>query len=206
MQDSLINYKIDYSNILSELSTSNIEDAIEILWEKLPDMWCEKYRKMTLTETNILQFTDNGFEYLFDFSSELVTEGIVPNNQASEDRVVAVFGRSQPSHRKRDKNRMKGFLGPSSKVFGDNYDKGHFLGHAFGGGLDVNLFPQLRDINQGLSTRGKLFQSMEKYCYENPRMFCFNRPIYCDLSWRPHMIEFGILTKEMNFWVEIFEN
>ncbi|KKG34636.1 DNA/RNA non-specific endonuclease [Methanosarcina mazei] len=206
MQDSLINYKIDYGSILSGLSVSSIEDAIKILWERLPDVWCEKYNEMTLTETNILQFTDNGFEYLFDFSSELVAKGVVPRNQASENRVVVVFGRSQPSHKKRDKNRMKGFLGPSSKVFGDNYDKGHFIGHAFGGGLEVNLFPQLRGINQGLSARGKVFQSMEKYCSDNAETFCFNRPIYCNLSWRPRMIEFGILTEEMNFWVEIFEN
>lgn len=205
MKDSLINYEINYSKILAELSTTSIENAIEILWEKLPDIWCEKYREMTLTEPNILKFTDNGFEYLFDFQSEPAAQGIT-NNQVSEDRVVVVFGRSQPSHKKRDKNRMKGFLGPSSEVFGSNYDKGHFIGHAFGGSLDVNLFPQLRDINQGLSTCGKVFQSMENHCSVNPGTFCFNRPIYCNHSWRPCMIEFGILTDEMNFWVEAFEN
>jgi hypothetical protein len=205
MKDPLINYEIDYSKILSELTTTNIEKAIEILWEKLPDVWCEKYRELTLTETNIHQFTDNGFEYLFDFQFEFISHETT-NNQVSEDRVVVVFGRSQPSHKKRDKNRMKGFLGPSSEVFGDNYDKGHFIGHAFGGGLDVNLFPQLRSINQGLSARGKVFQAMERYCSENPGTFCFNRPIYCNHSWRPCMIEFGILTNEMSFWVETFEN
>lgn len=205
MKDFLINYEINYNKILSELSTISIENVIRILWEKLPDVWCEKYSEMTITETNILQFTDNGFEYLFDFQSELVAQDIA-NNKVNEDRVVVVFGMSQPSSKKRDKNRMKGFVGPSSEVFGNNYDKGHFIGHAFGGGLDVNLFPQLRDINQGLSARGKVFKSMETYCSENPGTFCFNRPIYCNHSWRPCMIEFGILTNEMNFWVETFEN
>ena len=161
---------------------------------------------MTPTQTNILQFNDSGFEYLFDFSSELVSNSSVPEEQSVEDRVVAVFGRSQPGYRKRDKKRMKGFLGPSSKVFGDNYDKGHFIGHAIGGSLDVNLFPQRRDINQGLSASGKVFQAMEKYCYENPGTFCFHRPIYCDLSWHPCIIEFGLLTEEKNFWIEKFEN
>jgi len=197
---------IDYDYILSELSTSDIEEIIKFLWEMLPDKWCEKYRKMTPAVTNIIQFNDNGFEFLFDFSSELVTKGVIPGDQAIEDRVVAVFGRSRPSSRKRDANRMKGFLGPSSKVFGNNYDKGHFIGHALGGGLDVNLFSQRMDINRGWSTRGRVFRAMERYCSENPGTFCFLRPIYCDRSWRPCMIEYGLLTKARNFFVEKFEN
>ena len=179
---------------------------IEILSEKLPNLWSEKYMEMTPTTTNILQFNDGGFEYLFDFSSELIAKGIVPNDQVVEDRLVVVFGRSRPRYIKRDKNRMRGFLGPSSEVFGDYYDKGHFIGHVIGGNLDVNLFPQRRDINQGLSTRGKVFRAMEKYCFENPGTFCFHRPIYCDHSWHPCIIEFGLLTKEKSFWIERFEN
>ena len=206
MSAASINYDIDYENMLSCLSTSCLEDIIEILSMKLPDEWCEKYREMTPTVTNILQFNDGGFEYLFDFSSEIVAQGIVSEDQAVGDRVVAVFGISHPRHVKRDKKRMEGFLGPSSKVFGINYDKGHFIGHAIGGSLDVNLFPQRRDINQGLSARGKVFRSMEEYCLENPGTFCFHRPIYCDRSWHPCMMEFGLLTKEGRFWIEKFEN
>jgi len=161
---------------------------------------------MTHTATNILQFKDNSFEFLFDFSSELVTKGVVPRDQAVEDRVVAVFGRSRPSSRKRDASRMKGFLGPSSKVFANNYDKGHFIGHALGGGPDVNLFPQRKDINRGWSTRGRVFRAMERYCSKNSGTFFFLRPIYCDRSWRPCLIEYGLLTKAGDFWVEKFEN
>lgn len=185
---------------------SDIDSVIKILCEKLPNEWSEKYNEMTPVTTNILQFNDNGFEYLFDFSSELISNGSIPDEQAVEDRLVVVFGLSRPRNIKRDKSRMSGFLGPSSEFFGDDYDKGHFIGHAIGGGFDVNLFPQRRDINQGLSTRGKVFRTMEKYCFENPGTFCFNRPIYCDRSWHPHMIEFGLLTKEKSFWIERFEN
>jgi len=200
------NVLIDYDHILSKLSTSDIEEIIKFLEEVLPSEWCEKYREMTPTVTNILQFNDNSFEFLFDFSSELVNKDVVPCDQAVEDRVVAVFGRSQPSSKKRDASRMKGFLGPSSNVFGNNYDKGHFIGHALGGGLDVNLFPQQRGINRGWSRRGKVFRAMERHCSENPGTFCFSRPIYCDRSWHPSMIEYGLLTKEGKFWVEKFEN
>jgi hypothetical protein len=206
LEGFLINYDIDYGNILSELSDLNIERIIEVFFEKLPNLWSEKYIEMTPTTTNILQFNDSGFEYMFDLSSELIARGIVPNDQAVEDRLVVVFGRSRPRYIKRDKSRMRGFLGPSSEVFGDNYDKGHFIGHAIGGNLDVNLFPQRKDINQGLSPRGKVFRRMEKHCFENPGTFCFHRPIYCDRSWHPCIIEFGLLTKEKSFWIERFEN
>lgn len=199
-------FSINYNSILSELSTFDKEEIIRFLYRKLPDMWSKKYQEMTPTVTNILQFNINGYEYIFDFSSELVTKGIVPQDQAVEDRLVAVFGRSKPNYKKRDKNRIKRFLGPSSKVFGDNYDKGHFIGHILGGGLDVNLFPQRRDINQGKSEQGKVFRNMERYCLKNPGTFLFNRPIYCNRSWRPCIIEYGLLTMEGTLWVERFEN
>lgn len=201
-----MNCDIDYENILSELSSFDIKQIIENLFEKLPYECSRRYRQMTPTTTNILQFNDSGFEYLFDFSSDLIARGIISEDQAVEDRVIAVFGRSHPRHIKRDTKRMKGFLGPSSKVFGKNYDKGHFIGHAIGGSLDENLFPQRRDINQGLSERGREFRKMEKYCLENSGTFCFNCPIYYDRSWHPSVIEFGLLTKEKSFWIEKFKN
>ncbi len=197
---------MNYDQIISQLSLQSIEDKTVQLKELLPGLWCEEYRKMTPTETNILQFTNLGFEFLFDLSAELVASGAVAEDQAVEDRVVGVFGKSTTQSEKRDSNRMKGFLGPSTKVFGEGYDKGHFIGHSLGGGLDVNLFPQKRDINRGWSERGKVFRAMEKYCADNPGTFCFSRPIYHDLSWRPCKLQYGVLTQDNNLWVEMFEN
>lgn len=201
-----ISYDIDYGGMTVELSALDLTRTIEALCKSLPSLFAERYMEMTPTETNILRFVDSGFEYMFDLSSELVATGVVSEEQAVEDRLVAVFGRSQPRHVKRDASRMRGFLGPSSEVFGDGYDKGHFIGHAIGGNLDVNLFPQKRDINQGRSERGKVFRKMEVYCLENPGTFCFHRPIYHDRSWRPPRMEFGLLTKEKQIWAEQFDN
>ena len=89
---------IDYNRILSELSSTETETIIQFLCDVLPYEWCEKYREMTSTATNILQFNDNGFEFLFDFSSELVSQGDVTADKAVEDRVVAVFGRLSLIH------------------------------------------------------------------------------------------------------------
>jgi hypothetical protein len=52
-------------------------------------------------------------------------------------------------------------------------------------GLDVNLFPQRREVNRGWSDEGKLFRKMERYAAEHPGTFCFARPICRDLSRRP---------------------
>ena len=197
---------IDYEGILSESPDTDIESIIQFLCEVLPDEWCENYQEMTPSETNILQFNDNGFDFLFDFSSELVSKGVVPGDQAVDDRVVAVFGRSIQTSIKRDATRMRGFLGgPIQDSTKGNTDKGHFIGHCLGGGLDVNLFPQRKDINRGWSNRGKVFRAMERHCSKNPGTFCFSRPIYCDNSWRPCVIEYGIL-KKTGIWVERFEN
>jgi hypothetical protein len=187
---------IDYADILL---SSNPDDIIAYLFAELPYQWCERYDAITPHQTEILQFTVDGFEFLFDLSTG--TE-----NNPSEERVVAAFGKSHTPIKERDSSRMKGFLGPSAKVFGDGFDKGHFIGHSLGGGLDVNLFPQRRDINRGWSKRGKVFRAMEKYCADNPGTFCFSRPIYNDLTWRPHLLEYGLLNADGTLWVELFEN
>ncbi len=50
------------------------------------------------------------------------------------------------------------YLGQSTKVFshfGNDYDKGHFIAHYSGGPIDINLFPQHRDVNRGWSSQGR---------------------------------------------------
>jgi hypothetical protein len=192
--------------MLAGMPELSMEELIAYLVEVLPDVWCAAYQDVTPTDTNILQFQDEGFEFLFDCSSALLPDSAEPERLVAEDRVVAVFGRSRKRTAKRDASRMQGFLGPTSKVFGKQFDKGHFMGHALGGGLDVNLFPQRRAINRGWSAAGKVFRDMERYCARNPGTFCFSRPIYHDLSWYPVKIEYGLLKKDGTFRVEQFEN
>ena len=52
----------------------------------------------------------HSFEYLFDFSSELVRKAQVSAEVAVDDRVVAVWGKSQSDVGKRDASRIRGFL------------------------------------------------------------------------------------------------
>ena len=190
---------------MSELLDFSIDNKIKVLYDTLPDIWIDSYREMTSYETNVIKFSDNDFEFLFDFTSEL-EDNLGSVKGINDDRVVVAYGKSKPRIDKRDANRMAGFLGQSTKVFKKNYDKGHYIGHSLGGGLDVNLFPQRKDINRGISPRGKIFRKMETYCSKNIGAFCFTRPIYNDSSWYPSFIEYGILKSDGYLWVEIFEN
>ncbi|MBC7947441.1 MAG: hypothetical protein H7Y42_06150, partial [Chitinophagaceae bacterium] len=100
----------------------------------------------------------------------------------------------------------QGWVGQTEKYLGANTDKGHFMAHTIGGGLEVNIFAQCRDINRGWSKRGKVYRSMEKHCAKNAGTFCFNRPIYSEDTNRPCMIEFGVLMEDGKLWVEKFDN
>jgi len=48
--------------------------------------------------------------------------------------------------------------------------KGNFLGHASGGELDINLFPNGR-TEPGWSDEGKQFRQMERYVADHPGHF-----------------------------------
>jgi len=81
------------------------------------------------------------------------------------------------------------------------------MAHSIGGGLDVNLFSQERQLNRGWSQQGKIYRQMEKYCYEQEGTFCFSRPVYADGSNVPRwLVEFGVLKTDATLWVEVFEN
>jgi hypothetical protein len=85
-------------------------------------------------------------------------------------------------------------------------DKGHFIAHSIGGGLDMNVFLQDRALNRGFSEAGKLYRDMESYCRLNPGTFCFSRPIYADTTSVPRWLEFGLVKEDGSIWVEVFEN
>ena len=199
-------YEINFSELLSHVSDVDIEAKIAFLAEELPHEFHEKYLIMTPRITNLCRYFFKGFEYIYDDYSQLEKTGVVPYSPTIESRVVGVLGRSQPTLERRDASRLQGWVGQTEKYFGENTDKGHFMAHTIGGGLEVNIFAQRRDINRGWSERGKIFRSMEKYCAQHPATFCFNRPFYSDDTSRPYHIEFGVLIESGELWVEKFEN
>lgn len=85
-------------------------------------------------------------------------------------------------------------------------DRGHFLGHASGGQLDVNLFPQSRTLNRGWSSEGKQFRRMESFVAAHYGTFFYHRPIYTDATWIPTTLEYGVLIEDRDWWSEQFDN
>ena len=144
-------------------------------WEDRVTAWCDDYGDIfpgaELSEIN-LDFA----VFVFDHTLE---------------RVTLAYAVCVEQLMKRDKSRMQGFPNPNvsaRRVLGKKAfraDKGHFLGHASGGILDINLFPQRRELkkNRGWSAEGKEFRRMESYVAQHPGIFFYHRPIYDDDTW-----------------------
>jgi hypothetical protein len=165
-------------------------------WEDRVSAWCDEYADKfegaDLSEMN-LDFA----VFIFDHTLERVTLAYA----VSVERLM-----------KRDASRMRGFPDPNisvQRVLGKNAfraDKGHFLGHASGGQLDINLFPQRRELNRGWSVDGKEFRRMERYVAAHLGTFFYHRPIYDDETWVPQRLEYGVLNGDTHWRVKAFSN
>lgn len=198
-----------YRSLLEEIGDCSVKEMIAFLSEELPFLWYEAYKQMASHKTNVVRLQHGTFEYIYDDYASLEASGSVQYDPKAEARLVAALGHSEPRKTGRDDYRLKGWIGPTEKMFGHCWDKGHFIAHSIGGSVDrqeVNVFVQRRDLNRGWSPQGKRFRKMEKYCVLNPGTFCFSRPLYDDQTARPSFIEFGILKKNGELWMECFDN
>jgi len=165
-------------------------------WDNRVDGWCAGYGAQ-FPEANISEINLDLAVFIFDHALE---------------RVVLAYALSIEQLMKRDSSRMRGFPDVNvsvRKVVGENAfnaDKGHFLGHASGGILDINLFPQRRELNRGWSPEGKLFRKMERYVAEHHGTFFYHRAVYNDETWIPYCLEYGVLCEGTRWWVETFRN
>lgn len=195
---------LDYVNLFAFDRSLEYATGVATLASELPSLWLDEYRAMCSHTPNVLQFEVEGFEHLFDFTSDPSTDETAKD---TDDRLVAVFGCSRAPSSARDASRMRGFLGGGlTSSDGGPLDKGHFMGHSLGGSTDVNLFAQRPELNRGWSDPGKVFRSMERFAAAHPGTFVFARPLYNDFSWHPCELEYGLLMPEMRLWAERFTN
>lgn len=167
-----------------------------LAWDDRVNRWCDAYRSefgpCALVEVNL-----DTAVFVFDRTHE---------------RVVVAYGVASTATGERDRNRMRGFpdvnVGIRANMGGDAFaaDRGHFLSHAAGGELDINLFPHRRELNRGWSERGKVFRRMEVYVAAHVGAFHFHRPSYNDLTWIPLTLEYGVLRDDEHWWIESFRN
>lgn len=195
---------LNYSQLYSADPTQEYSAVAARLASEFPAPWLDQYYEMCTHSPNVLQFEVDGFEHLFDFTSDASASS---NAAQIEDRLVAVFGYSRQPPASRDASRMRGFLGGGlTAADGDSVDKGHFIGHSLGGSTDVNLFPQRPELNRGWSDPGRVFRSMERTAAGRPGTFVFARPLYSDTMWHPTGLEYGLLKPDLQLWVERFSN
>jgi hypothetical protein len=199
-------YAIDYAGLCSLAPEQGTQGLIDFLHAHLPIRWREVYATTTSHVTNIVEVRRGTFEYLCDVYSGLEAVGEVPFDQRVKDRVIGVLGISVARRRTRRGSFPSGWLELPEELAGCDRDNGHFIAHCIGGGLDVNIFSQSRELNRGFSERGKIYRQMEKYCYANPGTFCFSRPVYPDETSVPRWIEFGVMMPDNSMWIEVFEN
>jgi hypothetical protein len=193
-----------YYKIFAEVQDIDYEEGVH---------WLERELELSLTKAyeekfkgaDVRHFNDTGrrlYTLFFDCTQDL---GDDPYGRAA--RVVFVYGKSAPGMTVRDHKRMSQFFGAfKNQPEYVGYDKGHFIAHSNDGQIDQNLYPQLKELNRGLSPQGKLFRSMERYLQRNEDLFYFVRPVYNDLTWIPDQIEFGIFTKERGLLLNRFDN
>jgi hypothetical protein len=203
-------WHVDYAALLPTQIANHLEQNISFLSDELPHQWVDLYKRLSPQPANVHRIKIGSYEYLYDFSTELVKSERMKIEEMVEDRLVAVHGRTQLSRRKREDSILRGFpRGPIEYIesfLRASYDRGHFIAHTLGGGLNINIFPQKTDINRGWSGDGKLYRSMEIYCQKNPSTYCFSRPFYAGQSGHPFAIEFGVLRADGTLWVNVFPN
>lgn len=197
--------RIDYGRLMASAPNQDLAELRVFLIEELPYAWLDAYIATNPHQPNVHRVTVDGFEYLWDYSTSLVKRGVVSANQAVEDRLVAAHGESRPGTKSRQKSRLRrrpnGPVDLMDQSGRSPYDRGHAIGHALGGVIDLGIIPQIRSVN-----RGGTWRKMERYCQERPGTYFFCRPLYAGLSPHPAEIEFGVLKADATLWVESFKN
>lgn len=203
-------WHIDYDAVMASATRSAVatEDALKAALAKV---WLDAYKQSVPHIPQILAICIDGFEYLFDSASADTQPKRILDSDLICERVVAVHGVSkQKTGRARPASRIRGFprgaAVDSEVVDSVRHDRGHFAAHASGGEEDINLFPQLTDLNRGWSLQGRRYRQMERVLAAKPGTYFFSRPIYTGPTDHPFMVEFGLLLDNSTLRVERFDN
>jgi len=198
------------------------------LLQHLPNLCCDAYALMPGTGGEIVQLTDHGYQFLFDLGAERVVAafGVTQYNPGQRDsarmadflgqvtgttqlqRIAGQAGSAQAAHDRVEKAKLT-WRDRFFQTYGHKYDRGHFMSHRQGGGLDINLFPQRADINQGRTGLGADYRAMEMACVARAGVapvFCCSRPIYDDGSWVPAQLEYAVIYNPNRMNVRTFPN
>lgn len=158
----------------------------------LEDAWSQSYHAATDGKRDVIAFTVGSFTWLWD-ATRVAGE--------TENRLIGVYGRSDPQGLPRDQSRMQGFPSPQ-RDHTVKVDRSHGAGHSLGGPDEGwNLFPQVANVNR----RGR-WRELEIYCTDHPGTFMFMRAVYSNKSDEPAKLEYGVVEEDGQLTVEQFNN
>ena len=156
----------------------------------LLEPWLRAYRQATPWRSDVMEIVQGALTYLFDAAPTM--DGL----DVGDDRVVAVWGRSRTADGPRDRARQAGFIRNPASWSLAGRDRGHFVAHAAGGGMDMNFFPQAAGLNRGTTREGRVWKAMERHAIDHPGTPLFVRAVYTDTTWVPAFLDFGLLIED----------
>ncbi len=198
----------NYEQLISNKSFADSKELYSFFWDEVSTYWPREYVKTFPKHGEITLQNFQGFSFLIDHIWPEVEEKDIAK-ELPETRVISFFGISNKNVVKENIYRRRVGWGPirgNYAIYGGDYDKGHFIAHGFGGPVDVNIFPQRRDVNRGWSEEGKRYRKMEKYVAANPGTLVFSRPIFKDLTDCPYSLEYGYFDTGLKLHVDTFPN
>ena len=174
---------IDYEALpVAHLSGETPEDVGAYVNDTFSEIHA-RYAASTPWPPQFYEVQDGSATFLFD---------LAPAREADADlgdvRVVAVLWRGSAPRGPRDKKRQKEFLPYPEMWSKAGFERGHWHPHSRGGGLDHNLFPQAKVVNQG-----KLWKEFERRgaLPDTTSIVC---GIYDTNTWRPESLEYIQIT------------
>ncbi len=182
--------RIDYTQLAVEHSVSH-DTWDSFVRGSLVNRWTADYKRVSGWDLALLEIAREELTYLFDAGPTLEGE----RRGEGDDRLVAVWGCSRAPSSGRDRTRMAGFLPGRARWSDTRRDRGHFVAHAAGGGLDLNLFPQAAGLNRGSTAQGRRWLELERYAARHPGTPLFVRPIYDGDTWIPAELDLAVLTE-----------
>lgn len=193
-------WRIDYEALAAAHLSGATGDQVAFTRDVVAQ-WTERYRARTAWSPEILEISLGSLVYLFDEAPAQRPAGGGP----CDARVVGVWGRPATPDRPRDRSRQQGFLADVRRWSGAGFDRGHFVAHSLGGGMDINFFPQSADLNRGRSSAGRRWRELERRAQASAEALVLVRPVYDSDTWVPRWLDFGVVVgNELD--VETFDN
>ena len=193
-------WRIDYTSLAAAHLEGGTGNAVAFAYEVV-SQWIDRYRASTSWSPEILEIALGSLVYLFD-EAPAQRAG---DTGVSDARVVGVWGRPATGRRPRDRSRQQSFLPDSRRWSRAGFDRGHFVAHSLGGGMDINFFPQAADVNRGRSRAGRRWRELERRAGGSARTLVLVRPVYDAETWVPRWLDFGVVLGD-ELEIETFDN